>query len=62
MEISTCLLILAIVLGLGLIVAAWEIIEAILHLVFHIVEGCFQWPIVFLIVAAVVAIWIFFLR
>ncbi len=62
MGTSTCLLLLGVVLVLGLIVVAWEIVEAILHVAFHIVEGCIQWPVILLVLAGLVAVWIFFLR
>jgi hypothetical protein len=59
---TACVLILAFILAAGLLMAGWHIVAVILHLSFSIIHALFQWPALLVLLVALVAVWIFFLR
>ncbi len=59
---TTCILILAFILAASLLLAGWHIVAGLLHLTFAIIHAFFQWPVLLMVLGALVAVWVFFLR
>lgn len=59
---TACILLLVLVVAGGLLATGWHIIGGILHFVFSLFRALFHLPILLLVLIALVAIWILFIR
>jgi hypothetical protein len=59
---TTCILILALVVAAGILIAGWHIVVGVLHLSFSIIRALFNWPSLLLILIALIVVWIVFMR
>jgi hypothetical protein len=62
MGTTVCVLLVAIILIGGLLLAGWHVIAAILHLAFSILRLLFHWPVLLAILVVLIAVLVLFQR
>lgn len=60
MTTTVCVVIVAVILVGGLLLTGFHIVAGVLHFVLSIIHALFQWPLLLLILVALIAVWVIF--